>query len=360
MGVLDTANGRASLHEAFKHLLVSGNVLLYVSEAGIRVIHLDRFVLCRDPMGHVTEIVREEVYSQALLRGFWTTKKTASTATPAARRRSRFTPASSSYNGVPLVSGGQGKEVPGTHGMCKEDVTPWISLRFDRVESEEYGRSYVEQYYGDLLALENEPGNPESSAAAAKAIFLVNPNGMTRPRTLANAANGAIVQGSASDITVVQTQKGADMQGLQTPPLSASSSGCSTPSCCTPLSSGRVRTCDCGGDPLHEPGAERWHGWPVLHPDPGAAAAIGAVHRCTSCSAAQAASFPKGQGGKALVNPKPVTGLEAIGRGDDKNKLIEFITTARKFLAQIMAEYINVDEALRPGRKWQCRYNKPC
>ena len=97
--------------------------------------------------------------------------------------------------------------------MCKEDVTPWISLRFDRVESEEYGRSYVEQYYGDLLALENlSQAILESSAAAAKAIFLVNPNGMTRPRTLANAANGAIVQGSASDITVVQTQKGADMQ----------------------------------------------------------------------------------------------------------------------------------------------------
>ena len=71
MGVLDTANGRVSLHEAFKHLLVSGNVLLYVSEAGIRVIHLDRFVLCRDPMGHVTEIVvEEEVYPQALPEGF--------------------------------------------------------------------------------------------------------------------------------------------------------------------------------------------------------------------------------------------------------------------------------------------------
>ena len=52
----------------------------------------------------------------------------------------------------------------------------------------------------------------EGSAAAAKILFLVNPNGTTRPRTLASAANGAIVQGNAQDVTVIQSQKGQDLQ----------------------------------------------------------------------------------------------------------------------------------------------------
>ena len=43
MQVMELANGRASLHEAFKHLLVGSNALLYVSEE-VRL-SLDRYVL---------------------------------------------------------------------------------------------------------------------------------------------------------------------------------------------------------------------------------------------------------------------------------------------------------------------------
>ena len=59
-------------------------------------------------------------------------------------------------------------------------------------------------------------------------------------------------------------------------------------------------------------------------------------------------AFPKGKGGVPLVNPRPVTGLEAIGRGDDRNKLIQFITTATQTLGpEVIAKFVNIDEALR-------------
>ena len=52
--------------------------------------------------------------------------------------------------------------------------------------------------------------------------------------------------------------------------------------------------------------------------------------------------------GDAMVNPKPVTGLEAIGRGDDRNKLVDFIGTAQQALGpEIMMKYLNMEEALR-------------
>ena len=59
-------------------------------------------------------------------------------------------------------------------------------------------------------------------------------------------------------------------------------------------------------------------------------------------------SLPKTSGGKDPITAKAVTGLEAIGRGDDRNKLIEFITTASQVLGpEVLERYINIDEALR-------------
>ena len=96
--------------------------------------------------------------------------------------------------------------------MCPEDCSPFIPLRFQRVDNEEYGRSYVEQYYSDFVALESLYQSVlEASAAAAKILFLVNPNGTTRPRTLSSAENGAIIQGKAADVTVIQSNKSQDL-----------------------------------------------------------------------------------------------------------------------------------------------------
>mgnify|MGYP005730058381 FL=1 len=58
--------------------------------------------------------------------------------------------------------------------------------------------------------------------------------------------------------------------------------------------------------------------------------------------------FPKGEDGETLIHPKPITGMEAIGRGDDRNKLMEFIGAAREALGpDVLTQYINMEEALR-------------
>ena len=54
---------RVAIFEALKHLIVAGNVLLYVAETGLRVFSLDRFVCKRDPMGNVNEIITKESLS---------------------------------------------------------------------------------------------------------------------------------------------------------------------------------------------------------------------------------------------------------------------------------------------------------
>jgi hypothetical protein len=52
----------------------------------------------------------------------------------------------------------------------------------------------------------------EGSAAAAKVVFLVSPSSTTKPKTIADAGNGAIVQGRPDDVGVIQVGKTADFR----------------------------------------------------------------------------------------------------------------------------------------------------
>ena len=78
-------------------------------------------------------------------------------------------------------------------------------------DHEAYGRGRVEEFLGDLKSLEAlSQAVIEGSAAAAKVVFTVSPSSTTKPSTLASAGNGAIIQGRPDDIGVVQVGKTAD------------------------------------------------------------------------------------------------------------------------------------------------------
>lgn len=351
MSVFETANGRASMHEAFKHLLVGGNVLLYVDADGVKVIHFNRFCLVRDPMGNVVQIlVEEEVYPEALPDGFldqvWVENGQEHEADPGKKSIKLYTCVEFEHGKCHWYQEAMGKEIPGTHGQCDADVSPWIPLRFNRVDGEEYGRGYVEEYYGDLIALEGlYRAMLEGSAAAAKILFLVNPNGTTRPRTLQNAPNGAIVQGNANDVTVIQSQKGQDfnivMQMIQ-------------------RIEERLQFAFLLNTAIQRPG-ERVTAEEIRYMSQELEAGVGGLYSILTQELQlplvrrlmhlmrkqrKLAPFPKVDG-KSVVSPKPVTGLEAIGRGDDRNKLVDFLTVVQQALgAEAMAKYINVSEAL--------------
>jgi hypothetical protein len=303
-------------------------------------------------MGHVIEIVvEEEVYPEVLPADFLEAANADdddSEGYSSQKTLKLYTHIEYENDKVHWYQEAKGKEIPGTHGMCDTDVSPWIPLRFNRVDGEEYGRGYVEEYYGDLLALEAlYQAVLEGSAAAAKILFLVNPNGTTRPRTLANAANGSIIQGNAADVTVIQSQKSQDL---------------SIANSVIDRIEGRLQFAFLLNTAIQRPG-ERVTAQEIRYMSQELEAGIGGLYSILTQELQlplvrrlmhvmrkqrKLPAFPKGDGGKALVNPKPVTGLEAIGRGDDRNKLVDFITTVGQVLGpDVLQKYINVDEALR-------------
>ena len=103
--------------------------------------------------------------------------------------------------------------IPGTKSTAPKNASPWLPLRFNSFDGEAYGRGRVEEFLGDLKSLEAlSQALIEGSAAAAKVVFLVSPSSTTKPQTLAQAGNGAIIQGRPDDVQVVQVGKTADFK----------------------------------------------------------------------------------------------------------------------------------------------------
>jgi hypothetical protein len=106
--------------------------------------------------------------------------------------------------------------IPGSYGTYPIGKSPWIPLRWSKIDGEDYGRGYVEEYIGDLKSLEAlSQAIVEGSAAAAKVLFLVNPNGTTNMKVVQDAPNTAVRAGKAEDVTVLQMGKFNDFKVAQ-------------------------------------------------------------------------------------------------------------------------------------------------
>lgn len=213
---------RVPLYEALRLLLISGNALLvYQPQGGARVFRLDRYVVKRDPMGNVLEIIiHEQVAPSTLPKKLLqqiqesnlqdqngeedlSTQKTLDLYTHMSRKGDGWT----SYQEI------RGRTIPSTRRTYPADRCPWLPLRFNRVNGESYGRGLVEEYYGDLRSLETlTKAIVQGSAAAAKILLLVRPNGSTKIKEVKEAPNGAVIAGQAEDVTVLQLNKYADFR----------------------------------------------------------------------------------------------------------------------------------------------------
>lgn len=214
MREIETLSIRVALFEALKQLIVTGNVLLYFPDDGpMRVIRLDRFVVKRDPMGNVRRIVIKENVAPAMLppevQEMAKACMCAHENTVELYTCCHVLPDSK----VEVYQEVGGQIIPDTVSIYPAERNPFLALRMNRVDGEDYGRSYVEQYYGDLVSLDSlSKSIVEAAASSSKVLFLVNPVGTTRAKKLAQSPNGAIIEGNAQDVTVLQVGKSADLQ----------------------------------------------------------------------------------------------------------------------------------------------------
>ena len=224
MDYINASNDRVIVHQAVKHLIVGGNSLIYMGKDGLKNYPLNRYVVDRDGNGNVIEIVTKELISRKLLGKEIPEPKPNAVSAGGGLNGSAGTVDDdiAVYTHVKLDKNNgrwtwyqeaDDKMLPNSKGTAPKNASPWLVLRFNSFDGEAYGRGRVEEFLGDLKSLEAlSQAVIEGSAAAAKVVFLVSPSSTTKPQTIAQAGNGAIVQGRPDDVAVIQVGKTADFK----------------------------------------------------------------------------------------------------------------------------------------------------
>ena len=218
MDYIAASDDRVVVHQALKHLIVSGNALIFMGKDGLKHFPLQRYVVNRDGNGNIIEIVTKEIISRKVL-GLEPKPEYPNDPNNPSKEGSDEDDAEV-YTCVKMdPSNGRwvwhqevdDLMIPGSRSTAPKNASPWLVLRFNTVDGEDYGRGRVEEFIGDLRSLNGlSQALVEGSSVAAKVIFLVSPSATTKPQTLAQAGNGAIIQGRPEDVGVVQVGKQAD------------------------------------------------------------------------------------------------------------------------------------------------------
>ncbi len=340
---------RVVVHQALKHLVVAGNALIFMSKDGLKLYPLSRYVVDRDGNGNVIEIVTKETISKKLIKQFYPEYEDKSKNSVVDDHQHIpmdecviYTHVKRDNNRWVWHQELDDQILPKSMGKAPLDANPWLVLRFNHVDGEVYGRGRVEEFLGDLKSLEAlSQAIVEGSAAAAKVVFTVSPSSTTKPQTLAKAGNGAIIQGRPDDIGVVQVGKTADF------------------STAYQMIGSLTQRLNEAFLILNVRDSERTTAEEVRMTQLELEQQLGGLFSLLTVEflvpylnrklnvAQKTGDIPRlPQGG--IVRPTIVAGINALGRGQDRESLAQFLTVIAQTMGpDAIAQYINPDEVIK-------------
>lgn len=348
---LERAHIRSACFNAFKHLVVAGNVLLYIPNKGtVRFFTLTSYVCRRDPRGAPVEIyIKECVAPETLdpdVRDFiMGLQPHEQKQDPSCEKIVEI------YTGV-VLQGDKwvtwqevfGKFIPGTRGSFPKDDTRYLPLRFTRMDGEDYGRSYCEELAGDLRVCDALAQTvAEGSLIAAKVLFGIKPNATVTSKDLENKPNGGFFEGMPEDVWALQVNKSSDFSVAANKEQELRRS----------LSAAFLMNSSVQRD------AERVTGEEIKYVAQELENALGGlysllseefqrplVNRMMKRLAATNKMFP--ELGKNLVTPVIVTGIDALGRNHELQALESAISVTTQLLGpQVAAQYLQPDLVMK-------------
>ena len=347
MDYIDAQNDRVVVHQAIKHLIVSGNALIFMGKEGLKHFPLQRYVVERDGNGNVLEIVTKELISRQIL-GLEPDASKVNDVNGSHRGSSEddvevYTCVKRDENSGRWVWYQEVEDqiIPGSRSTAPKHASPWLVLRFNTVDGEDYGRGRVEEFVGDLRSLNSlSQALVEGAAVASKVIFLVSPSATTKPQTLSKAGNGAIIQGRPEDVGVVQVGKQADFQTA------------------SQLMMGLEKRISEAFLILNVRDSERTTAEEVRMTQLELEQALGGLFSLltqeflipylnrTLLVLQRNNQIPKLP--KDYVRPKIVAGVNQLGRGHDAQALTQFVTTVAQTLGpEAILKYVNASEAIK-------------
>jgi len=218
---LSSKNLRETIYLALQHLIVTGDVLVVQEDdLNFRVIRKDHFVLRRDVDGDVKEIIYLEFISCCndleVMNGYYHsgehTKKGYDTIYVRLTKED-------DDSWIQVAQDEAGEII--NEGVFS--VLPVVPLRWALVAGENYGRSHCEDIIGDIQTLESFTEALIEGTSAGSAFWIgIDPAGLTELDDIAGASNGSFVSARQQDVFTLTPS------GTMNPQLQSTQSGVET------------------------------------------------------------------------------------------------------------------------------------
>lgn len=217
---MEVSQLRAVLVDVIKQGVVGGSSILYVPKEGKpKSFGLSQFGIKRSKAGTVIKMVIKEPISFPELPPDVqnSIKEVDDKERDGSKMLDLYTLVLLGENNMySLVQEVKGEKIAGTEATYKEKDLPYVFVPFvDR--GEDLGRSYVEDFIGDLQSYEGlRQAILEAASESARLIYLVKPNAIITPRKLEKAKSGDVLLGSPDDVSTLQADKRLDVGMAQT------------------------------------------------------------------------------------------------------------------------------------------------
>ena len=330
MSYMETHQIRTTSSEALLQLVIAGNACVFLppAEGGMRSYRLNSYVVSRDGIGNVLEIITKESVAYGALPQEAQSAIGETGAVDADRAYDIYTHTYLEGDVYKSYQEVEGNIISGSEQEYPKDKSPWIPLRLKKMDGESYGRSFVDEYLGDLKVLEAlSKSVAQVAAVASNILYLVNPNAITRISELSKAKSGDFIRGKIEDIQILQVNKTSDLQITENAIQSIE---------------GRLSYAFLLNSAVQR-NAERVTAEEIRYVANELEDTVGSIYsilsqefqlplvkRCMIQMTREGAIPDLPQGSKG-VEPLIVTGIEALGRGHDLTNLDTFIRYAQVF-----------------------------
>lgn len=218
LALADKTMSRTIWMEAIRHLIVAGNCLTYQppDETQMRMWRLDQFVVRRGKNGVIQEAAIRDVIHASELDPTVLVACNIEYDPEKPEKDSAVELYTYVYNDGKSLNHYEeinGTEVPGSRGAVEIESAGWQALRWQAVPGSDYGRSYVSEYAGDFLSLEDlYKSIIKFAIEAARIIRVVDPNAGIDVEELASADSGDWLTGLKDRVETLQLDKSGDFQ----------------------------------------------------------------------------------------------------------------------------------------------------
>lgn len=216
---MELSSLRPKLVNGIKQGIIGGSFVLYVPDEGQpEVFHLSEIGVKRDKQGNVLKLILEQevMYSslapeiqkqlEDVTEDQKADKKKLKMHTCIVRKNAKM------YEVWQAI---KDAKIKGTEGTYPTKDLPYIFVPFVD-NGEDYGRSYVEDFIGDLQSYEGlRQSMLEAAAESARIIYLLSPNSTLSIKKLQSARSGDVLLGNLGDVGVLQADKSLDMSVTQ-------------------------------------------------------------------------------------------------------------------------------------------------